>query len=281
MRPTERVDIWGLNDPYRTEMMKATYVTQSFPRHFHERFAVGVIEAGVLQFYYRGANVAAAAGSINMANPGDPHTGRAGTDAGWTYRMFYLETSLLEEIAAELRGRPYLPFFPRGVVEDRDLAGMIRRHHLALESPGVSPLEQESRVLDMLTQLILRHSAEGTPLPRAGRESEKVRQAREYIEEHYRENLELQQVSGLVNLSPFHLTRVFHQQVGMPLHAYLTQVRVKRARESLGRGRPVTEAALEAGFFDQSHLTRNFKRFYGVTPGQYHKSVQDGLRQRW
>ncbi len=64
----EKVKLWrpgiaGL------ELMRATYITQRFPRHAHDGFAVGVIEDGALGFYYRGANVVAPAGAINLANP--------------------------------------------------------------------------------------------------------------------------------------------------------------------------------------------------------------------
>ena len=69
--------------------------------------------------------------------------------------------------------------------------------------------------------------------------------------------------------------RVFHDEVGLPPHAYLTQVRVNRARRLLSQGWPITEVAFEVGFVDQSHLNKRFKRITGMTPGQYRKNVQD------
>lgn len=272
----EQVRIWRLPFLRGIEMLRATCVTQSFPRHFHENFPVGVIERGALRFYYRGANVVAPAGSINLANPGETHTGQAASATGWTYRMFYFEPSLVQEVAAQIGGKARMPFFPAGVIEDNNLAGLIRQQHLALEEPGVPALEQEARILGMLTQLILRH-ADDRPIPRpVGREHRAVKLAQGYIEENYAENITLKHLSLMVDLSSFHLTRVFSREVGMPLHSYLNQVRVRRAKEMIGRGSTVTEAALGAGFYDQSHLTRNFKRLLGVTPGQYRKSVQDG-----
>jgi AraC-like DNA-binding protein len=66
--------------------------------------------------------------------------------------------------------------------------------------------------------------------------------------------------------------------MGMPPHAFQTQLRITRAKEMLRRGWPISRVALEAGFADQSHLTRHFKRLLQVTPGQYiqnSKNVQD------
>ena len=78
----EQVKLWrspGLGD---IELMHANYVTQSFPRHTQEGFGVGVIERGALEFYYRGENVVASPGVINIVNPGEVHTGHAATDQG-------------------------------------------------------------------------------------------------------------------------------------------------------------------------------------------------------
>jgi AraC-like DNA-binding protein len=69
--------------------------------------------------------------------------------------------------------------------------------------------------------------------------------------------------------SPFHLVRCFTDVVGMPPHAYLTQVRANRARALLLSGEGLSGVAYRCGFCDQSHLTRTFKRLFGVTPGSY------------
>jgi AraC-like DNA-binding protein len=59
--------------------------------------------------------------------------------------------------------------------------------------------------------------------------------------------------------------------VGMTPHSYLTQVRVRHAKSLLSAGLPITQVATEAGFYDQAHLTRHFKRIVGLTPGRYVK----------
>ena len=74
-------------------------------------------------------------------------------------------------------------------------------------------------------------------------------------------------------LSAFHLCRVFGEAVGMTPHAYQTQVRVRYAKSLLSAGLPIGLAAVEAGFYDQAHLTRHFKRIVGLTPGRYVKDT--------
>jgi methylphosphotriester-DNA--protein-cysteine methyltransferase len=65
------------------------------------------------------------------------------------------------------------------------------------------------------------------------------------------------------------------KEMGLPPHGYLKQARVRKARNLLSRGWSIAAAAMEAGFADQSHLTRNFKHIFGITPGQFSNFVQD------
>ncbi|HBV97212.1 MAG: AraC family transcriptional regulator [Peptococcaceae bacterium BICA1-7] len=272
----EKVKIWRLPRLGGLELMRAAYVNQSFPRHFHRRFALGVIEGGALGFSYRGERLVAHAGCINLANPGEAHTGSAASPEGWVYRMFYMDPALLRQAASEAAGRPWeQPYFRPGVIRDDHLAWLIRSLHMAMESTGGSFLEQETLFLWTLTQLLLRHGEECKVPGPPGREHLAVKRAREYIESNYSGEVSLKDLCGAACLSPFHLTRVFSRDLGIPPHVYLTQVRVDRARDLLARGLPPAEVACAAGFSDQSHLTRHFKRITGITPGQYSHSVRE------
>lgn len=278
MQPAkERIKIWQPSALPNLDLLRATYVTQSFSRHTHEGFAVGVIEEGALGFFYRGENVVAARGAVNLANPDEAHTGHAAIEQGWTYRMFYLHADLLRKAACQLAGkRVQMPFFQAGVIQDDHLAGVILRLHMELEEERISTLEKESRLLLMLSLLIGRH-ADAPPSPQAlGRERGAVRKARRYIEEHYSEDISIQQLASVAHLSPFHFIRVFAKETGLPPHVYLNQVRVRRAKDLLSCGYSIAAAACETGFVDQSHLTRHFKRILGFTPGQISNFVQYG-----
>ena len=272
----EQVKLWSLPHLKDAELLHGSYVTQSFAKHAHDGFAIGVIKKGALKFFYRGEHLVASPGCINLAVPGEAHNGWAASPAGWTYRMFYLPPALLEQAVSQMAGRPKgLPFFQPGVIQDPLLAGLIQELHFLLEDPCTPLLEQESRLLWMLTLLIARHADERFPLPGIGKERQAIGRAREHIETCYAEDLSLQRLAAVAHLSSFHFMRIFHHQVGMPPHAYLIQIRVKRAKDLLKKGLPIARVAFETGFADQSHLTRQFKRIVGVTPGQYSKIIQD------
>ena len=98
-----------------------------------------------------------------------------------------------------------------------------------------------------------------------------VIQAMKHIHENYPGDVSLAAIAGAAHLSSYHLTRVFKKATGVSPHQYLLQVRVNGARSLLTAGagdRSLAEIAAAVGFSDQSHLTRHFKRMFGITPKQ-------------
>jgi AraC-like DNA-binding protein len=152
--------------------------------------------------------------------------------------------------------------------------------HLKLERKA-SPLEHESEYLSTIGLLIKRQEKVHSNLKPIGKESRYVELVRDYLSCNYDENVSLSELASLTNLSSFHLLRVFRNQVGVPPHEYQTQLRVIQAGRLLRKGYSISDTALATGFFDQSHLSRNFKRITGMTPGLYlsHSNiVQDTSR---
>ena len=99
-----------------------------------------------------------------------------------------------------------------------------------------------------------------------------VAEALQFIHENYANDLSLNEIAKAVNLSPFHVARLFKQSLGVSPHQYVIQLRVSSARSLLSAGsgeRSLAEVASAVGFADQSHLTRHFKRIMGVTPRQF------------
>jgi AraC-like DNA-binding protein len=92
---------------------------------------------------------------------------------------------------------------------------------------------------------------------------------RRHIEEHLGQPLALTELAGMAGLSVWRFATVFRQQVGLSPHRYICRLRVERAQALIRQGMPAATAASEAGFYDQSHLSRHFKSVCGMTPGQY------------
>ena len=262
--------MWRAEDLGGLELLRATLSEFAFRPHAHEEFFIAITEGGLATPTYRGDRLVIGPGDLIVLNPEEAHAGGPPAEASWTYRALYPRPDLMREIMAEFPGDGRtMPQFGGDVVRDREVAARLRRFHKLSEPPESSMLEREAYLAEALVLLVGRHAAPAQVPRSPGRERRAVRLSREYLEEHAEENVTLQALAGLAGLSAFHLCRVFREAVGMPPHAYQTQVRVRRAKSLLRAGLPITQVAAEAGFYDQAHLTRHFKRIVGLTPGRY------------
>jgi AraC-like DNA-binding protein len=256
------------------EVLHARYVHHRFARHAHEHLVIGLVESGVQSYRYRGARHETPAGRLFLVNPGEAHTGEAATREGYVYRTLYPDEGLLSEVARECGGG--LPSFREAVLDDPELVALLTRFHCAVAEG--TQLQCQSLLRAALVRLMVAHADVPYQEPQARRERPAVRRAREYLEAHFADNVSLKELGELVSLSPFYLARTFERELGLPPHAYLEGLRLRRARGLLERGEPVALVALVVGYPDQSHFTRRFKRFFGVTPGRYarqRKNAQD------
>ncbi|TDP72542.1 helix-turn-helix domain-containing protein [Roseateles toxinivorans] len=95
-----------------------------------------------------------------------------------------------------------------------------------------------------------------------------------HIRAHLSEPLRLESLAELCGLSVWRFATVFRERVGMSPYRYVNVLRVQHAQTLLSQGMPAARAASESGFYDQSHLSRRFKRLCGMTPGQYQSATQ-------
>lgn len=251
------------------DALHAVFTTHSFARHWHDYYVVGLVAAGAQTFWCRRATYLTPPGGIILLNPGEAHTGEVATGAGgFTYHALYPTAAHIAPLMAEL-GRPdELPSFPAARIDDAALAADLWRLHRT-RADGALPLARETSWLTVLAALITRYGGERLALPAVGHEPRAVARAKIYLEEHAAEPVALSDVAAHVGLSPFHLVRTFRRAVGVPPHAYLESVRIRRAQQLIAAGAALAEVAYAVGYSSQSHFTTRFRRIIGVTPGRY------------
>lgn len=260
------------------ELLHARYKNQSFSRHVHEGFCIGVIETGAQRFYCSGENHLAAQDSIIFVNSDQVHDGHRATDFGWSYRAMYPTPEMLSKISCELKntnGGSYdrLPWFADAVVQDSVMSTRLRQLFYLLEHSD-NQLERESLYLNTMLELICRHGRQQNTLINLGKNPIAVERVRDYIDAHFEQNISIQTLADLVQLSPFYLTRLFHRTVGLPPHAYQIQRRLFKAKRLIILGVKLCDVAVDCGFADQSHLSRHFKKSFVVAPGVFQRMVK-------
>jgi AraC-like DNA-binding protein len=261
---------WNHSSLPGVDLLKARYVTHRYTRHAHEGYVLALIEYGVEEFEYAGSVERAPAGSTALVNPDVVHTGQAGVPEGWAYRCLYPSIEVVSGIAAELGAPRGTPFFTDAVVDDPDLARLVRAVHRSGEHGDALAT---SSLFRATVARALRHARPGMRVPgregSAARMSRAVREAREILHESLVDPPSLDELAAAVGAGAFSLLRAFRDATGLPPHAYLTQLRVREARRLLDGGLRPAEVAARTGFADQAHLTRHFKRMVGVPPGAY------------
>jgi AraC-like DNA-binding protein len=249
--------------------------SRSFPRHTHDQYGIGVIDSGGHASLSGRGQVEAGPGNLIFVNPGEVHDGRAIGGRPRSWRMLYVNMSLMESTRADvLDNANGSPTFSAPVFADVELRMLFDTafRHVSTTVEARDAMECETAILRLVARLAINTTA----APAAGYiqvPTATIRRARERIDADPSARLSLTDLAGEVGLSRYQLLRGFARELGLTPHAYILQKRIALARRLIRGGRALAEAAAIAGFYDQSHLTRCFVRQFGVTPSRYASSA--------
>lgn len=243
----------------------ARYGTHEFEHHVHDELVIAVTEAGGAECRSPLGAERAGPGTIWVSRPGEFHGGTVAEGNHWHYRSIYLDDAA-QAALGEAFGQPS-PMMRAGLYHDRELAArLLAAHGRAGDDHDLAA--RQTAWWDAMGVLFHRYGNRREPAA-PGREPGKMQRVRDFIAAHYDRDIGIEELAGLVGLSRFHLIRSFRREFGLPPHAYLNQCRLIAARRMLAAGHRLADAAIAAGFYDQSQLCRLFKRTYGITPGTY------------
>lgn len=262
-----KIDVWREDDFGGIEFRSGIAVKEPYPKHWHEEYQFCFIEDGGGELSYRGVSHNTPKISLFIVHPGEVHSNS--TETGCSFRSIYVQPDVIEAAIVDSdNSKTSLPFFPDPIVFDEEIIEDYLNLHFSKKNSDTR-LEKETALIEMLAKLIDRYAQEKTDLKGFGKENKAVEEVRDYINDHYNENISLKKLSELVGLSQFHLNRVFSQEIGMPPHAFQTQVRIAKAKQLIRKGFSLSDIAVTTGFADQSHFNRHFKRLMKITPSEY------------
>jgi len=240
--------------------------THRFPRHSHDEFGIGlIVKGGQISASGRG-QVTAEPGNIITVNPGEVHDGAPLGDYGRHWLMVYMEPAFLDEIKADLEENGQVEF-ERPVFDRPDLATRFQQVFQAMRasSEPLADMTVEESLLHLLAPLISWRS--NRPRPEAHPSLQRVRQL---ICDHPAANPSLQDLAAVASASRFQTLRAFQTMTGLTPHAFILQQRADQARRLILSGNSsLADIAAACGYADQSHMTREFKRRYGLTPAAF------------
>jgi AraC-like DNA-binding protein len=232
---------------------------------FHQTYTICSVteHGGLTEWGYRGKRRTLYRKNVIIMEPGELHRNYKHTAIG-SFHVVHIDPGSMRTLVGE-SGWGAAPHFKLAQTCTPAVFGALVQFHRTLIQ-GASLLERQSRLTDCIWRIMAECGERGPrveppPAPAA------LRLARDYLHEHYVDKVALADLSNIAGLSRFHFLRTFAERFGLPPHAYQIQSRLEKTRALLKAGVPIN--AIEAGFADQPHLTRHFKKATGVTPGQY------------
>ncbi|TDW98823.1 AraC family transcriptional regulator [Kribbella sp. VKM Ac-2566] len=246
------------------EVLHAHFPSHAYPSHTHDAWTVLIVDEGAVRYDLDRHEHGLAQAQVSLLPPHVPHDGRSVLPQGFRKRVLYLDPGRLggtNLIGAAVDQPEYV---------DPLLRHRIHQLHGVLES-GVEDLEAQNR-LTLIEERLGQHLRRQVVAPPDRSDSGVAAQLRDLLDAHVPDGIKLEDAAKLVHAHPAHLVRAFSREYGMPPHRYLTGRRVDLARRYLLDGHPAAEVATLAGFYDQSHLNRHFRKLLGVTPASFVRS---------
>ena len=238
-------------------------------RHVHEELEIAHNIGRTWRHIVRGQSAVIGADALVLTPPGEPHQADSPEIGTAPYLGLRVDYAVLSADVAALReSRAPMPELRNMVNDDPALRTVFLDLHRVLYSPSATRLVQDA-LWQRFVAILHRLSAASGTLPPVRHEPDAIRLVKAYMNDHIQENTSLETLAALVQLSPFALVRSFSAAVGIPPHAYQTQIRIQQAQRLLRAGQAPGDVAWLTGFASQSHLGVHFKRLVGMTPGQY------------
>jgi len=244
--------------PGRIERIEAWFGGHGYDPHRHDTYSIGRTLSGVQSFHYKGALCHGMPGNTLILHPDELHDGMAGTEAGFRYRMAYVDPALIQQV---LGGEP-LPYIAGGLSSDLRLYRATESFVQAMDH-SLDPLEEEDALFDLAMAL---RAVAGKPRGRKRLDYRAAERAREFILEHLHLGITLEMLEQASGRERWSLSRDFRVLYGTSPYRFVTLRRLDQFRALILDGFTLVDAALATGFHDQSHMTRHFTRCYGVSP---------------
>ena len=237
----------------------------SIPRHAHEHPVCVLVLEGVVSATSSSGTVRCGPNTLRTVPAGEYHSNRYGAERARCF-LVAVKPQLAESIAA------CSPVLREQIHRDdssRAVRYMRRIYQEFFSADAAMPLAVEGLFLELVAELS--RSAEG----QLRRPPAWLREVRDILRDGASTDVSITALGGQVGVHPVHLARVFRAHYGCSPSEYVRMVRVERAAAALrGTDAALASIALEAGYADQSHFTRAFRRAMGVTPARYRASTR-------
>ncbi len=246
--------------------------------YFPKDYQVGHITQGQGTFTQGETVLKISAGQFFLVHPANLHSGKPNNETGWTADVLVLKSDYVYEICRELNnGELKFPVF-QPMVADEAMSKSLLTHFNniinILTDTTQTALSFETNLFYSIHELLSLPSSQKISIEEANTYQIAVERAKTFIEQNFKNNFSLDDLSKYAYLSKFHLLRAFKKQVGLSPSTFQIQLRLNEARKLIFQEKSLTAVAFELGFSDQAHFTNTFKKYSnGASPKDLKKTA--------
>ncbi|RXK12750.1 AraC family transcriptional regulator [Halarcobacter mediterraneus] len=249
--------------------------TKHYKKHLHDTLSVGMNIKGKTIYTNKDKKYDFEIGMLALVNPNEIHSCNPIDKIPNLYYMLYLDQKWCYELQKTICKEiiDFVPFEKELITDKR----FYDEFKLLCENlfSNVTNEEKEEELIIFFTKLFKTYLKEDYNKLSKNEENifEKIKI---YIQENYKDNISLENLSKTFNLNKFYIIRLFKNNLNISPHSYLINLKINEAKKLLKKGFPLADTALECGFVDQSHFHRNFVKIVATTPKEYQLNfVQD------
>jgi|TARA_R110002033_G_scaffold10172_8_gene33405 AraC-like DNA-binding protein len=236
-----------------------------FVKHFHDTYTIGLTHDGIFKSYCEKEILFSYKNSSKIINPGEMHSGDSNS---WKYTNFYPSIELVSEIYEQVFFEKKIPIFTRHIINDMTLYNLLLNFFISIYN-NVDKMIIETNMISALSYLIKNYADKTKEYDYSFDNKEIIKNSITYIKDSLETNISLDELAINSNLSKYHFLRVFKNHTGITPHKYILIQRIEKSKDLILKGMNISSAAYTAGFSDQSHLIRSFKKIYGYTPNDF------------
>lgn len=246
------------------ELKEATFKEKQFPTHFHDTYSIGILKNGIENLKIKDNNLIATPKTVVIINKNEIHSNGSYNTDYWTYQTINLNPDALTFLSKELNHKTDNHFIFKNLIEDEFLYNSISNFHQTNHSNSYKHISDISKYL--LQNYLVEPDDNTTNY---GNWQNIILEIKGLMNNNLNEKINIESIAKKYHKTSFQLIRAFKAHTGLTPIIYLTLIRLNKSKNLLTKGNTLVDTALDCGFFDQSHFTNAFKKYFGISPKQY------------
>lgn len=238
------------------ELKSAVFIDKNFPSHFHQSWSLAYVEYGSENIAFNNSGFLVSKNAIQLIPPYSIHKNWGNKNNAWAYKAIYICNDVIKSVAKKINiDYSYLASLPYFI------------------SYSISEFNiNEASIFKIIENLFL-NTLHDIHQPYFRKNiNEHFDDILNYLSLNYNQSITLEVLEKKFKMNKFKLQKSFKKNIGLTPLEYLTTIRIENSKELFYEDVSLVEIALESGFYDQSHYTHSFKKYVGVTPGNYKRN---------